>query len=233
MHMEPLARDRFGDLYVFGWRHLGAALREHPWFYVPLALIAGASVTVNQPVAQFVAGNIDALAIFPALAFATRLARPSFKMGTREVLGLAGMWAILNGSFLVFSQVESALVRISEAFLFLALLAVPMIWIAVKLALSQAILLLQSPNATVMDAFADSWDYVEMEIWWRVVGLQVVILLPLILVSFFLRQWPTTFAVALAISAISIAATVWIQISLVAMASHTGVAEEHTDASAV
>ena len=229
--MQRLAYDRFGALYAFGWRHLGAALRAHLWFYLLLILIATVAATVNQPVAQFIASYIDLLAIFPALAFATRLARPSFRMGAREVLGLTVIWMILSGSFFVFGYVFSALVRISDGFIFLAAaMIVPMAWISTKLALAQAMLLLRSPGATILEALSGSWDYVEGDTWWRIVGLNIVILLPLFAASLYTRHWSQTLTSSLVISVLTVVTTVWMQISLVAMASNTGVPEEHTGA---
>lgn len=228
--MQPLAYDRFADLYTFGWRNLGSALRAYAWFYVPLALIAGLSATVTQPVGQFITSNIDVLAMFPALAFATKLARPAFKMVPSQVVGLSVIWVALNGSFQVFAYFFAELVHLSDGFLFLGILVFPIAWITTKLALAQPILLLRSPGATIFDAINASWDYVEGDTWWRIVALNIVILLPLVTVGFAARQSAHAYATALFMSALAIATSVWMQISLVAMASNTGVPEEHTDA---
>lgn len=215
------------ELYIFGWRRLGAALREHAWFYLPLAAIAAGLSLITRWTAQLSATDIGVLAFIPALAFATRLARPSIAIRERELFGLIAIWAIVDGSFWVFM----ALARVWDLLLIVALfLFVPYLWIAVKLTLARAIYLLKSPSASIMDAFSGSYDYVEGETWWRIVGLQLLILLPAFLITFWMLRWQTTFGGAFIIAGLTIVTTVWTQISLVAMASNTGVPEEHTDA---
>jgi len=223
----PLAPSRVADLYWFGWRNLGGALREHGWFYLPLAVLAAWLSVTRQPAAQIAASYINVLAFIPALAFASRLARPSVGIHARELLGLLGIWAIVDGSLWIFIE----LARIWNALLIaLLFLFIPYVWIAVKLSLAPAIFLLRSPSASIRDAFRSSWEYVEDDRWLRIFGLQILISLPVGVITFSLRHWQTTLAGALTIYALSVVTAVWSQISLVAMATNTGVPEEHTDA---
>lgn len=223
----PLAPNRFAELYTFGWHKLADALREHAWFYVLLALVAAGLSAITRPTVPFSAADINLLAFIPALAFATRLARPDFQMKAKEVLGLLVIWFIVNG---VFSALV-ALARIWNALLIVLLfIIIPYVWIAVKLTLAQPIYLLRSPSESILDALSDSSNYVEGDTWWRIVGLQILIVLPAAIIVLFMSYWQTTFAGAFIVSAASIVTTVWSQISLVALASNTGVPEEHTGA---
>jgi hypothetical protein len=123
--------------------------------------------------------------------------------------------------------------RVSNEFGFLFLVTVPVaIWLVVKFTLTESLYIIENGRTTVFGSFSLTWQSVETDRWWRVLGLTLCIgltvafpgaILRSLLQPFFSTLASSEFigawAGALAFSALTVMGIVWTQLSLVGMAS--------------
>ena len=92
--MTELPDDTFGALYAFGRRNLTAALREHWWYYLGLCIVGSILTAESSTGTNFQTSGMEVFAAFPAVAAATRLFDPSFRMRIGQLGGLLAIWLI-------------------------------------------------------------------------------------------------------------------------------------------
>jgi hypothetical protein len=234
--MTELPDDTFGALYAFGRRNLTAALREHWWYYLGLCIVGSILTAESSTGTNFQTSGMEVFAAFPAVAAATRLFDPSFRMRIGQLGGLLAIWLIpIAGACLIVGVIIALILKVSSAFAFLLLLAFPtLIWLVIKFTLAMPFYALNNARTTVLGALGHSWNSVTAERWWRIFGLELAIGLTLLLpggiagalITLALKSSGTTLFTAVLVGALvytgaAIALTVWAEISLVGIASRT------------
>lgn len=90
--VELISEPKVGLAFTYGRKSLPAALREHWWIYCIIALVGALLTAQSATSTSFKTSGVDALAIFPALAVATRLATPEFRLTARIFSRLLGFY---------------------------------------------------------------------------------------------------------------------------------------------
>ena len=225
----------FEPAFAFGWVTLRVSISEWWGIYIAIALIGAALTAWGASAQGFRTAQVEWLAIFPALASAARLARPSFRMTFGRFCAIVVICLIafvlpmamyLGPFFLIVLTKFIAM----WSFLLLVALFFIMLWLIVKLSLAPAFYALDvGRGATITGAVELSWTSVAGSNWWRVLLLGTCIGLMWCLIPGFValgtffafRGSPTVaaFTAALVFYAGSIPAQIWTVGSLVALAT--------------
>jgi hypothetical protein len=229
--VELISEPKVGLAFTYGRKSLPAALREHWWIYCIIALVGALLTAQSATSTSFKTSGVDALAIFPALAVATRLATPEFRLTARIFSRLLGFYFLF---VVCCAAVVVAVIFTAKIIPIVALVLFPMFvtgfWLAVKISLVAPFYALRNGQEAFFDAVRESMDFVSMDIWWTVVGLTICIglccmLIPGILAdAIFLNfresgTFGAAFIAALVAFSGSIPCYVWTEISLVALAT--------------
>jgi len=223
------------EAFRFGWNKLGVVLIEGWWLYLAV-FIAGVGLAAwGASDTRLQTEPIEWIAGIAALGAATRYAFPSFRLSIRTVLGAIAVDLLCIGAMLVLlpTPFVVALLAHAPAVLLVYVVLLPVgIWASVKFACAQAFYTLRSGEGTtsVFGAIRESWFFLSDENWLRGIGLPLLICLVAALppaIAGFTVFWLFAKASPMAVTVVaaalyyagSITSAVWMQISLIALAS--------------
>ncbi len=228
-----LTEGTVGEMYAFGRRHLWRVLRERLWWYAGLAIVAALLAARYARAGDAVTSALELLVTLAAIASATRLVVPAYRMSVSQSIGVITIWLIFTVLGLGIIAAMTWLTAISMKWGFLYVIQLPLwIWLAVKFSLATPFFTVKEMGyQKVGTALVDSWNFVASDRWWRLFGLQVAIVCTIIIPFLLLRGAgglvhassaglsPTSLAILLCENALAVISTVWFQISFVAMVS--------------
>ncbi len=233
---EPVFTQAFG----FGLRSMGKLLREHAVLYIIIGVVLSAFVAWTSLGAKNIQYNPGVFLTYPALAAAMRLAKPEYRMRVTSVLALTMMGLLIFSPVIVITAFTVA-VAITKgmntfslpgfvAFCFI-LFAFVYIWVMIKFSLCWIFYAAdEEQRPAFIQPMVESWNFVEGDMWWRVVGLGLAIgltceLVPSIFAAYVLlgmgggNSYAGLFVWALIVYAATVPATVWLQAAYVALVS--------------
>ncbi len=231
--MRVVSEGTPGELYAFGRRRLWFVIRERFWWYAGIA-IAAAFLTARYAIAdEAVNSALELLVTLSAIASATRLVVPSYRMTVSQSIGVITIWLIFTILQLGIMAGMTRLTGISMNWGALYVILAPLwIWLAVKFSLATPFFTVEHMGyQKVGKALVDSWNFVESDRWWRLFGLQLAIVVTIAIPFLLVRGAgglvhaasaglsPASLAIALCEVALAIIANVWFQIAFVAMVS--------------
>lgn len=232
----------FAEAFAYGRRSTVRLMREHAVLYAVMGVALAGLLAWGARGATNIQFNPSVLITFPALAAAVRLAQPDYRMRFRTVMALIGI-ALLTfspiilcvGAALLLSKGVATNVNIGGPLILLIFfLFFVYMWIYVKLSAAWSFYALhEGEGGSIIKAITASWKFLSGDMWWRVVGLGIVIgfmceLLPAMLASAlffrmgFTGSFLSIFIWALIVYVAAVPATVWLQTAYVALISAAG-----------